>query len=91
MAASLPTWREPEAVLQAATLAVAERTGARRADIEELLSGLDGASDRARFFDMPRLDISSTLIRRRVAAGEPVRYLVPDAVAAAVEREGLYR
>ena len=40
---------------------------------------------------MPRIDISSTLIRRRVAAGEPVRYLVPDAVAASIEREGLYR
>jgi len=40
---------------------------------------------------MPRLDISSTEIRRRVAAGEPIRYLVPDAVADYIDAEGLYR
>ena len=42
------------------------------------------------FFDMPRIDISSRLVRRRIAAGEPVRYLVPDAVAGYIQREGLY-
>ena len=91
MAHSLPTWREPEAVLALAELAVAEREGVRRADVTERLAGLAGASERVRFFDMPRLDISSSLLRRRVAAGLPLRYLVPDAVAAYVEREGLYR
>src|SRR3954466_4288225 len=37
MAHSLPTWREPEAVLEMATMAVAERSGTRRADIERRL------------------------------------------------------
>ena len=60
-------------------------------ELDRLDRELPGASGRIRFFDMPRIDISSTLIRRRVAAGEPVRYLVPDAVAASIEREGLYR
>jgi nicotinate-nucleotide adenylyltransferase len=40
---------------------------------------------------MPRLDISSSLIRRRAGAGLPVRYLVPDAVASYIEHERLYR
>jgi nicotinate-nucleotide adenylyltransferase len=48
-------------------------------------------ADRLRFFDMPRLDVSSSLIRRMVAAGRPIRYLVPDGVAAYVEEAGLYR
>jgi nicotinate-nucleotide adenylyltransferase len=90
MAHSLPTWREPEAILALAELGVAEREGVRRTDIAERLEPLAGAAERVRFFDMPRLDVSSSLLRRRAAAGLPLRYLVPDAVAAYVEREGLY-
>jgi nicotinate-nucleotide adenylyltransferase len=91
MAYSLPTWRDPEGVLALARLGVAEREGVRRADILERLAGLAGAEERVRFFDMPRLDISSSVIRRRAAAGRSIRYLVPDAVAGYIEREGLYR
>jgi nicotinate-nucleotide adenylyltransferase len=90
MAYSLPTWHEPEEVLALARLAVAEREGVRRADIVERLAGLAGAPERIDFFDMPRLDISSSLLRRRAAAGGPVRYLVPDAVAEYIARERLY-
>jgi len=90
MAQSLPAWREPEAVLALATLAVAEREGVRREDIARRLDPLhDG--DRVVFFDMPRIDISSSAIRRRVAEGRPIRYLVPDAVNEAIAERGLYR
>src|SRR4051812_49720300 len=71
MAHSLPTWREPEAVLEMATLAVAERSGTHRADIEQRLAGLGGA-DTIRFFAMPRLDTSSSDVRRRVREGRPI-------------------
>jgi nicotinate-nucleotide adenylyltransferase len=91
MAYSLPTWREPEAVLALARLGVAEREGVRRADIVERLAGLARAEERVVFFEMPRIDVSSSLIRRRAAAGLPLRYLVPDAVAEYIEHEGLYR
>lgn len=90
MAASLPSWREPEAVLSLATLAVAERVGAKRAVIERELAPLAGA-ERVEFFAMPRIDVSSSIVRARVAAGRPIRYLVPDAVAEAIDRAGLYR
>jgi nicotinate-nucleotide adenylyltransferase len=90
MAHSLPTWREPEEVLALARLAVAEREGVARQEIMERLAGLRGAQERVGFFAMPRIDISSSLIRRRAAAGLPVRYLVPDAVAAHIARRGLY-
>ena len=89
MALSLPTWREPEAILELAELGVAEREGVRRADIAERLSGLP--TERVRFFDMPRLDVSSSLIRRLVASGRSIRYLVPDPVAGYIHEAGLYR
>jgi nicotinate-nucleotide adenylyltransferase len=89
MAQALPTWHEPEAVLELATLGVAEREGVRRADITDRLAGLAG-TDRIRFFDMPRLDISSSMIRRRIASSRPIRYLVPEAVEAYIAEEGLY-
>jgi nicotinate-nucleotide adenylyltransferase len=40
---------------------------------------------------MPRIDVSSSEIRARVAEGRPIRYLVPDAVLERIERSGLYR
>jgi nicotinate-nucleotide adenylyltransferase len=92
MAWSLPTWREPERILSLARLGVAERDGVLRADIlDHLTAALPEAADRIDFFDMPRIDISSSSIRRRVAAGLPIRYLVPDTVAGYVETEGIYR
>jgi nicotinate-nucleotide adenylyltransferase len=90
MAHSLPTWHDPEGILRLARLGVAERAEVRRADIAERLAGLAG-SDQVAFFDMPRIDVASSDLRRRVAAGRSIRYLVPDAVASYIEREGLYR
>jgi len=91
MAFSLPAWRSPVEVLSLAWLGVAEREGVRRADIvERLESALPGSTERVRFFDMPRIDVSSTLIRRRAAAGRTLRHLVPDAVADLISAKGLY-
>jgi nicotinate-nucleotide adenylyltransferase len=90
IALGLPDWHEPEAVLGLATLAVAERSGAARGEISEHIEqAFPGAS--LRFFEMPRIDISSSQIRRRIAAGQPIRYLVPDAVAGRIDQGGLYR
>jgi nicotinate-nucleotide adenylyltransferase len=90
MARSLPSWREPEALLSLATLAVAERAADKRDAISAAIDPLAG-SERVRFFDMPRIDVSSSLVRERVAAGRPIRYLVPDAVAEAIAQNGWYR
>lgn len=89
MALSLPSWREPEEILRLARLGVAERGEARRAQIDRALSGYDDA--RIDFFAMPRIDLSSTEIRARVAAGRRVRHLVPAGVADAIAERGLYR
>ncbi|HET9719782.1 MAG TPA: nicotinate-nucleotide adenylyltransferase [Solirubrobacteraceae bacterium] len=88
-AAGLPGWHEPERVLSLARLAVARRRGTSRRAVDEALSSLPGG-ERAAFFGMPRVEISSTLVRRRVRCGEPIRYLVPDAVADYIEEHRLY-
>lgn len=93
MARSLPSWREPATVLKLATLAVAERAGAERDEIRGELRALGEplVEERVRFFEMPRIDVSSSLVRQRVADGRPIRYLVPDAVATAIADNGWYR
>jgi nicotinate-nucleotide adenylyltransferase len=89
MAYSLPFWREPEAILELARLAVAEREELRREHIVERLEPLH-PGDRVVFFDMPRIDVSSSTIRERLATGRPIRYLVPDAVAESIRDRRLY-
>jgi len=91
IALGLPAWREPEAVLGLARLAVAERSGAGRGDVVQRLAEAFPEAPAPLFFDMPRMDISSSQIRRRVAQGRPIRYLVPDPVAEQIARERLYR
>jgi nicotinate-nucleotide adenylyltransferase len=90
MAHSLPSWREPEAILGLARLAVAERDGLRREDIARRLEPLH-PDDRVVFFDMPRIDLSSSAIRERVAAGRPIRHLVTDPVIEAIRERRLYQ
>jgi nicotinate-nucleotide adenylyltransferase len=89
-ACGLPRWREPEGILELAELGVADRAGMREADVVERLAGLPGAAERLRFFPMPRVDVSSSLIRRRAAEGRSLRWLVPDAVASYIAEHGLY-
>jgi nicotinate-nucleotide adenylyltransferase len=85
----LPQWREPERVLALSTLAVVDREGTPRAAIEATLDHILGR-ERVHFFAMPQIAISSTLVRRRLRAAQPVRYLIPDAVLGYIERHRLY-
>ncbi|MFZ0090344.1 MAG: nicotinate-nucleotide adenylyltransferase [Solirubrobacteraceae bacterium] len=89
IAAGLPRWHEPERVLELATVAIAKRRGTARSAVQRALDELHGG-ERARFFPMPRIGISSTMVRRRVRAGQPIRYLVPEGVMTYIETHGLY-
>ena len=89
IAAGLPQWRAPERVLSLATLAVAKRRGTSREAVDEALAALPGG-ERTQFFRMPRIGISSTMLRDRVRARQPIKYYVPDAVAGYIERHSLY-
>lgn len=90
VAAHLEDWREPARVCELARLGVAVRPGTA---LDEARAALDrlGARERAETIEMPEIGVSSTVIRRRVAAGMPIHYLVPDGVVELIEAEGLYR
>ena len=86
-----PAWHKPQQlVLACHVIGVMERSGAEPdlADLEAILPGL---SARVRFFRAPTIDISSRDLRRRVQAGESIRYLVPEGVEQIVHRHSLYR
>jgi nicotinate-nucleotide adenylyltransferase len=85
-AAALPTWHEPEDVMRLATIAVAARGEIDRTRVEDAIGG----EAELRFFDMPRIDVSSTMVRERAASGQPIRYLVPDKVANFIGAQSLY-
>ncbi|HEU0078829.1 MAG TPA: nicotinate-nucleotide adenylyltransferase [Longimicrobiaceae bacterium] len=80
--AELPRWREPDEIARIATLAVLTREGEALPE-DSPYPGVH--------VPVTRVDVSSTGVRRRVAEGRTIRYLVPEAVRAVVEREGLYR
>lgn len=88
-AAALPEWREPEQVLEMAQVAVVERTNWSRNAVGIRVGRLEGAR-RIRYLEMPIIQVSSSSIRRRVAAGLPIRYLVPDRVANHIGANDLY-
>lgn len=89
VAASLEAWRDPQRVLELARVGVAARPGTQLDEAEAAIERL-GATDRVDLVRMPELAVSSTRIRRRVAAGRPIRYLVPDPVARLIADRGLY-
>jgi nicotinate-nucleotide adenylyltransferase len=89
VAAHLASWRQPERVLELARVGVASRPGTALDEAEAALEGF-GAADRAEVVRMPEIGVSSTGIRRRLAQGSPVRYLLPDAVLELVRKRGLY-
>jgi nicotinate-nucleotide adenylyltransferase len=90
VASSLGSWRKPERVLELARVGVAGRPGTDFSEAEESLEKL-GAHGRFEMIRMPGLGISSTRVRRRVAAGRSIRYLVPDKVRALISERSLYK
>jgi nicotinate-nucleotide adenylyltransferase len=89
-ATGLEEWRSPERILELARLGIADRRGVERSDVEAVVARL-GRRERVEYVEMPEIGVSSTMVRERVAAGRPIRYLVPAGVAELIAERGLYK
>lgn len=78
-------WKDPRELGRRAVLAVMAREGEDPASVDP------GVGVACRPVPVTRIDLSSSQVRARIRAGRSIRYLVPDAVGAIIEREGLYR
>lgn len=94
MLLDLPRWRQPEQIVAAADEIVAfhrpgyDGDGAALAAVAEALPGL---AEKLVKLPVPQLGISASELRSRVASSLPIRYLVPDGVAAYIAAHRLYR
>jgi nicotinate-nucleotide adenylyltransferase len=88
--AALLTWHRPDLLLARAQLAVAARPGYQLA-VQALERALPGISQRTHLLQPPALDIASQDLRRRVRAGLPIKYQVPEGVEAYIREHALYR
>lgn len=88
-ALTLPRWRESAELARLATFAAATRPGFELG--EEALRDLRERGFDIRSFAVTALDVSSSELRRRVAEGRTIRYLVPEVVREIIEEEQLYR
>ncbi len=82
-AGGLSTWERVEEVQALATLVVVDRPGSEPAEIP------DGW--RWVHVEVPRLEVSSTELRERIADGRPLDYLLPPDVISCVRERRLYR
>jgi nicotinate-nucleotide adenylyltransferase len=94
MFSDLPHWCNPARVCELAVPVAVRRPGCAPVDFD-CLQGI-ASPERIELFrrqpvEMPQIGISSSEIRRRVSAGESIRYRTPRAVEMYIETHGLYR
>jgi nicotinate-nucleotide adenylyltransferase len=88
----LPLWYEPARVVEQAGLVVVPRPGVMLWTAERLARalGLEEAKVRLRFVACPMIEIASRELRRAIADGMSVRYMIPRAVEEYVRDRKLY-
>jgi nicotinate-nucleotide adenylyltransferase len=89
--AKIPQWKEPAKLIEMCFLAAVPRPGYERPNMKKLEAALPGISKKVILMDKPRLEISATDIRNKVAQGLPISWLVPQVVEEYIKENGLYR
>jgi nicotinate-nucleotide adenylyltransferase len=87
----LPRWHEVARLIKLCELVVIPRPGYSVPDLENLDREIPGITKHVILLDSPRLEISATDIRERVAQGRSISNLVPEAVCRYIKEKRLYR
>ena len=88
--AELPKWREPSRLIAMCRLVAVPRVGSPAPDLNSLEASIPGLVERVILLDKPRVDISASEIRDRVARGLSIEHLVPEPIARYIGEQGLY-
>lgn len=89
---ALQNWKNPERILELCSLVVFERDLVEPDKMEKQLKFLTATFKGAKIFllDMPTIQISSKMIRERIAENKSIRYYVPTEVLTYIEKHNLY-
>jgi len=87
----VPLWKEPQKLIEMCFLVAVPRPGFDRPNIKKLEAALPGISQKVILMNKPRLHVSATDIRSKIAQGLPISGLVPEAVEKYIRENGLYR
>ncbi|MCK4907175.1 MAG: nicotinate-nucleotide adenylyltransferase [Spirochaetes bacterium] len=80
LVSGLDTWYKINELEKLVTFIAVNRTG----------GSVSSSGIPVKFLEFPRIDISSTLIRQRLAEGKSVRYLLPESVEELIYKNGYY-
>jgi len=85
----LHSWRDPKRILELAEIGVGCRPGVA-VDLAAIYERLPSAQGRVSLVEVPQIDVASRDLRRRVASGEPIAFLVFPEVESYIYKHGLY-
>ena len=89
---TIKNWRNPQIIFDNATILAAVRDNDDISDLKAYASEIKSLfNGKVEYIITPAFDVSSTDIRKRIATGESVKYMLSDAAIEYINNNNLYR
>lgn len=86
----MPTWRQPERIVELATVVAVNRPGTRLPSSEWLAAKIGTLAGQIQLISMPGTDLSASDLRQRIRDGRELRFMTPKAVEAFIHQHRIY-
>lgn len=87
----LASWREPETIMQLATVVAVNRPGQPQLTKQQAAEWVGEAfAENIKLLSMPGTDLSATELRQRIKDGKELRFMTPKAVEAFIKQHSIY-